>query len=310
MIYNFFSLLARFCGRAQPAAAVGAVPRADEGEPAAAGRAPRAATEAQAVQHNLKLLLARKPPVPHLPPLCFLRAWDTRSTAHHDSCEFLRRVRAGVTQYIVRAPRTPRRALRPAPCARAPCGSRAGARLQVVKLGCAMAAFVLKPLGQWGEGHLVPSNGFFWCAMATNVSQAMAIYCLILFYKGLHCELSPLQPFGKFVAVKAVVFFSFWQSLAIALLVNLDVIKPSEIYPEASELAAATQVHFPRAHALLPPYGDPCGAPSRTFSSASRCSSSPSSTTRPAPLPTLRESSLPARIRDVSKASLLPRRAR
>jgi len=111
VIYNFFSLLARFCGRAQPAAAVGAAPRADEAAPAAAGRAPRAATEAQAVQHNLKLLLARKPPVPHLPPLCFLRAWDTRSTAHHDSCEFLRRVRAGVTQYIVR---TPRRALRPA----------------------------------------------------------------------------------------------------------------------------------------------------------------------------------------------------
>ena len=33
--------------------------------------------------------------------------------------------------------------------------------------------------------------GSFWCAMAKNVSQAAALYCLILFYKvEFHCYFS------------------------------------------------------------------------------------------------------------------------
>uniref|UniRef100_A0A0C3SK77 Transmembrane protein 184C n=1 Tax=Guillardia theta (strain CCMP2712) TaxID=905079 RepID=A0A0C3SK77_GUITC len=148
--------------------------------------------------------------VPHIFPMsCMLEPWDTTSTAHHESCL---RVKSGVVQYIV------------------------------VKLACALAAFILKPLSMWGEGRLQPSQGFFWAAMVTNFSQAWALYCLILFYKGLRHELAPMKPLGKFLAVKAIVFFSFWQSLAIAILVQLDVIAeiPS-IYPETSELAAATQ---------------------------------------------------------------------
>lgn len=43
-----------------------------------------------------------------------------------------------------------------------------------------------------------------------NCSQLWALYCLMFFYHEMRVELAPLNPFGKFVTVKAVVFFSFW----------------------------------------------------------------------------------------------------
>jgi len=51
---------------------------------------------------RLRSILARKAPVEHIFPLSvFLRPWATSSTAHHDSCEYYRRVKGGVTQYVV-----------------------------------------------------------------------------------------------------------------------------------------------------------------------------------------------------------------
>lgn len=114
----------------------------------------------------------------------------------------------------------------------------------VVKLACALAAFILKPISLWDEGTLNPSRGYVWAALITNFSQCWALYCLVLFYFGLKKELKPLNPVGKFIAVKAIVFFSFWQSVAVALLVRLGIIADADIFPESSDsafLAAATQ---------------------------------------------------------------------
>jgi hypothetical protein len=74
--------------------------------------------------------------------------------------------------------------------------------------------------------------------------QCWALYCLVLFYIGLKKELQPLNPVGKFVAVKAIVFFSFWQSVVIAILVNMGIISDEQIMPESSDklyLIGATQ---------------------------------------------------------------------
>lgn len=38
----------------------------------------------------------------------------------------------------------------------------------------------------------------------------MALHSLIYFYKGTHDLLKPIHPVGKFLTIKAIVFFAFW----------------------------------------------------------------------------------------------------
>lgn len=42
-----------------------------------------------------------------------------------------------------------------------------------------------------------------------NISQFVAMYSLVLFYWATKEELAPMKPVGKFMCIKAVIFFSF-----------------------------------------------------------------------------------------------------
>lgn len=50
------------------------------------------------------------------------------------------------------------------------------------------------------------------------------MYSLILFYYAFKADLQPIKPLPKFLSIKFVVFFSFWQSFVIAILVHFNTI--------------------------------------------------------------------------------------
>lgn len=73
-----------------------------------------------------------------------------------------------------------------------------------------------------------------------NMSVSCALYGLVLFYHAAHELLLPYQPFEKFLAVKAVVFFSFWQGAALSIVVKIGILQDVEGFT-ANEQATGLQ---------------------------------------------------------------------
>ena len=142
---------------------------------------------------GLAHIVARKATQPHIWPLSMVMR------APRMGEPFLRLCRHGVINYVVIRPVT------------------------------SLLAFIADSNGKYGDGQILnPWVAYPYLVFINNLSQAWAMYCLILLYKVMNRELAPLRPFYKFVSVKAVVFFSFWQSMAIAVLVKTGVISTND----------------------------------------------------------------------------------
>ncbi|KDO24149.1 hypothetical protein SPRG_10576 [Saprolegnia parasitica CBS 223.65] len=80
----------------------------------------------------------------------------------------------------------------------------------------------------YGEGEYTnPLVAYGWLTLILTVSQTWALYCLVLFYHGCLEELAPMKPFPKFMAIKMIIFFTFWQSCTISALGKSGVISES-----------------------------------------------------------------------------------
>eukprot|EP00359_Climacostomum_virens_P006933 CAMPEP_0204918418 /NCGR_PEP_ID=MMETSP1397-20131031/16138_1 /ASSEMBLY_ACC=CAM_ASM_000891 /TAXON_ID=49980 /ORGANISM="Climacostomum Climacostomum virens, Strain Stock W-24" /LENGTH=182 /DNA_ID=CAMNT_0052091701 /DNA_START=334 /DNA_END=882 /DNA_ORIENTATION=+ len=83
------------------------------------------------------------------------------------------------------------------------------------------ASLLLQRYGAYHDGEFSWSSGYCYVALINNVSVSLALYCLYLFYNACEEELQPFKPFAKFVCIKSVIFFSFWQSCLFILLIRL-----------------------------------------------------------------------------------------
>ncbi|RDY10684.1 Transmembrane protein, partial [Mucuna pruriens] len=58
-----------------------------------------------------------------------------------------------------------------------------------------------------------------------NISVSLALYSLVVFYHVFAKELEPHKPLAKFLCIKGIVFFCFWQGIVLDLLVALGIIQ-------------------------------------------------------------------------------------
>ncbi|EGC30239.1 hypothetical protein DICPUDRAFT_50859 [Dictyostelium purpureum] len=93
-----------------------------------------------------------------------------------------------------------------------------------VKPVIAIISLVLETQGKYGEGEFTPLKGYVWLTVVENISVGLSLYYLVLFYKATEEELKPFKPLGKFLCIKSIIFFAFWQGVAISFLVYFGVI--------------------------------------------------------------------------------------
>ena len=89
----------------------------------------------------------------------------------------------------------------------------------------ALLAIILDRCHLYDEFDLGWYNGYIYILIATNVSVMYAFFSLAAFYNELKTKLAPFKPIGKFLCIKFVIFFAFWQSVLIYGMVQLGWIR-------------------------------------------------------------------------------------
>eukprot|EP01016_Furgasonia_blochmanni_P037909 TRINITY_DN4518_c0_g1_i1.p1 TRINITY_DN4518_c0_g1~~TRINITY_DN4518_c0_g1_i1.p1 ORF type:complete len:294 (+),score=38.36 TRINITY_DN4518_c0_g1_i1:95-883(+) len=91
----------------------------------------------------------------------------------------------------------------------------------LIKPITAVLALILHSQNVYNEGHLTLKSGYLYCSLINNISVSVSLYCLVLFYVATEERLEDFKPFGKFLVIKSIIFFSFWQSIFISILLKL-----------------------------------------------------------------------------------------
>ncbi|GMI47325.1 hypothetical protein TrCOL_g3061 [Triparma columacea] len=94
----------------------------------------------------------------------------------------------------------------------------------LIKLVTAVTSLILELLGLYHEGNFSPTDAYPYITFIANLSQCWALYCLAFFYFATKNELSHIRPVGKFMCVKALIFFTWWQSVGVSVLFSMGLI--------------------------------------------------------------------------------------
>ncbi|RZC45869.1 hypothetical protein C5167_038821 [Papaver somniferum] len=97
----------------------------------------------------------------------------------------------------------------------------------LLKTICALLAIVFELFGVYGEGKFEWKYGYPYLAVVLNFSQTWALYCLIQFYTVIKEKLAPINPLAKFLTFKSIVFLTWWQGVAVAILFSMGIFKGS-----------------------------------------------------------------------------------
>lgn len=109
---------------------------------------------------------------------------------------------------------------------------------------CTGIAVVLNLAGVYDNGRWNFKKGYPYIVIIINISQMVALYCLVVFYNNLKIELKPFQPLAKFITIKLLVFFIFWQGVLMSGLAAVGVLRNSECDPAANKYCNGSTTGF------------------------------------------------------------------
>ncbi|VVT56716.1 uncharacterized protein SAPINGB_P005230 [Magnusiomyces paraingens] len=113
-----------------------------------------------------------------------------------------------------------------------------------IKPVLSVAILIMRLTGTYQENYLGLRSGYMWIGIIYNISISMSLYSLALFWYCLFQDLQPFDPFPKFLCVKVIIFFSYWQGVLLSILVWLGIIHDVGYYTP-NNIATAIQ------HALM-----------------------------------------------------------
>lgn len=99
---------------------------------------------------------------------------------------------------------------------------------------------VMKATGTYQQNYIGLKSGYMWLGIIYNISISVSLYCLALFWYCLLDDLRPFRPLPKFLCIKAIIFFSYWQGVLLAILVWTGAI-PDVGYYTPDNIATAIQ---------------------------------------------------------------------
>ncbi|KAL8283520.1 hypothetical protein RQP46_005623 [Phenoliferia psychrophenolica] len=98
-----------------------------------------------------------------------------------------------------------------------------------------LISVISQAMGDYCLSSWSPKFLHVYMSVLVSISVSIAMYCVLQLYMSFKKELRPYQPMLKFLAVKSVVFLTFWQESALGLLRTVGVIKDHE-YWSAEEI--------------------------------------------------------------------------
>ncbi|KAI9746744.1 MAG: hypothetical protein M1818_000459 [Claussenomyces sp. TS43310] len=107
-----------------------------------------------------------------------------------------------------------------------------------IRVAMTLVAVISQIFGRYCEASLSPVFTHVWVVVIEGIAVSIAMYCLIQFYIQMRFDLAEHRPFLKVLAIKLVIFLSFWQDIVISILtsktINLVHASSTMAYPDIS----------------------------------------------------------------------------
>jgi hypothetical protein len=109
---------------------------------------------------------------------------------------------------------------------------------------CAAIGVILNLANVYDNGQWIFNAGYPYITIIINFSQILALYGLIAFYENAKEALRPFKPLPKFIAIKLIVFFIFWQAVLMTGLAKLGVLRNTLCDPKADDSCNGSTTGF------------------------------------------------------------------